>query len=105
MTPAQLHEAHAAGLTEREIDDQEAEDEAIEIAQRQQEARAGRVEMNEADKFYMNYSPNCCHKPDCQDVDCPGRTQPPEDKADKEAACLLLAVVGMFIGFIVWSLI
>jgi hypothetical protein len=39
MTPAQLHEAHTQGLTEREIDDQAAEDEAIEIAQRQQEAR------------------------------------------------------------------
>ena len=39
MTPAQLHEAHTQGLSEREIDDQTAEDEAIELAQRQQEAR------------------------------------------------------------------
>ena len=29
MTPAQLHDAHAQGMSEREIDDQEAEDEAF----------------------------------------------------------------------------
>ena len=29
MTPAQLHQAHTQGMTEREIDDQEAEDEAF----------------------------------------------------------------------------
>ena len=61
--------------------------------------------MTPADKFYMNYSPNCCHKPDCQDVNCPGRTQPPEDKADKEDAYLLLAVAVVFISFMTWSLI
>lgn len=36
MTTAQLHAAHAQGMTEREIDDQEAEDEAFgRIAQQQ----------------------------------------------------------------------
>ena len=29
MTPAQLHQAHTQGMSEREIDDQEAEDEAF----------------------------------------------------------------------------
>ena len=29
MTPSQLHQAHTQGMTEREIDDQEAEDEAF----------------------------------------------------------------------------
>ncbi len=35
MTPAQLHQAHAAGLTEREIDDQEAENEAFDRVSQQ----------------------------------------------------------------------
>ena len=30
MTPSQLHQAHTQGMTEREIDDQIAEDEAFE---------------------------------------------------------------------------
>jgi len=30
MTPAQLHQAHTQGMSEREIDDQDAEDEAFE---------------------------------------------------------------------------
>lgn len=34
MTPAQIHDAHAQGLTEREIDDQIAEDEEFERMER-----------------------------------------------------------------------
>ena len=29
--------------------------------------------MTPADKFYMNYSPNCCRRADCADHNCPGR--------------------------------
>ena len=65
--------------------------------------------MTPADKFYMNYSPNCCHKPDCKDVDCSGRyadTQPPVDldKDDKADVYTAIAIVLVFVGFIVWSL-
>ena len=35
MTLAQLHQAHASGLTEREIDDQDAEDEAFDRVSQQ----------------------------------------------------------------------
>ena len=33
--------------------------------------------MTPADKFYMNLNPNCCHRADCQDRNCPGRVMKP----------------------------
>jgi hypothetical protein len=35
MTPSQLHQAHTQGMTEREIDDQIAEDEEFERMERE----------------------------------------------------------------------
>lgn len=40
MTPAQLHDAHAQGMSEREIDDQIAEDEAFERMERESQPAA-----------------------------------------------------------------
>ena len=55
-------------------------------------------------------NPNCCHRPDCKDVDCPGRyadTQPPVDldKDDKANVYTAIAIVLVFVGLIIWSLI
>ena len=66
--------------------------------------------MTPADKFYMNYSPNCCHRADCTDVNCPGRGQEPpnpQTEAAISAAVWFLCGIGFIAALIavaIWSL-
>ena len=68
--------------------------------------------MTPADRFYLGIT--CCHRPDCADVDCPGRQkkQEPEDESPSDMGTAfkyvttVLAGIGVFafvMAIVIWS--
>ena len=65
--------------------------------------------MTPADRFYLGIT--CCHRPDCADVDCPGR-QKPEDESPSDMGTAfkyistILAGIGIgafIVAIVIWS--